>query len=102
MNELHFKPIKIADYIKVSKPMIDTVNDDFIRDLLTVKLEGFIYAHTQGTQTITVLSEKPTFLDWLLRRKRSFTLKVDCLEVFKNPQAVREGNIIMFKLDESE
>lgn len=49
------------------------------------RLIGYIAERMVETQEVTVTLEPPTFLEWLLRRKRYTQVVVDCRAALKNP-----------------
>lgn len=61
---------------------------DYIENLLTVRLSGFIYSNMIEERELTYYCDRPSFLDWLLRRckKVKFNLKVKDLLLNPKPE----------------
>jgi hypothetical protein len=63
----------IGAYMKVSKEYLKSgqVEDDHIYDLLTERLYGYIAVAAKEEGEFPVFVERPTFIDWLLRRSKT-------------------------------
>lgn len=97
-----FKKERIVNDVKVSNLILSELDlsisqagDDFVRQLFTMRLEAFILSRLNEEKTITVYKERPSFLDWLLRRRRAFTFEFSCKEVLINPPALPKGKSAM-------
>lgn len=95
---------KVAHYIKVTPEFLQTGQeaDDFIYDQLTVMLHGYIYTMAKEEGEITVHVERPTFLDWLLRRTKEKKVKYVIKELvrankMKFPDNIRVIQIPVFE-----
>jgi len=84
-KEIKFEKEKIAIMQKISNEVLNdliledgTCNDDFINDMFTMRLTASIYSNLADERSLDYYFDRPTFLDWLLRRKRkaTFNLKV--------------------------
>ena len=84
-KEIKFEKEKIAVIDKISnnvlndlKLEISQVAEDFVNETMTMRLTAFIYSNLAEERNLDYYFERPTFLDWLLRRKRkaTFNLKV--------------------------
>ena len=63
--------LKVASYMKISKELMLSHSDiDFDKDLMTAQLIGYVYSISKQVGTIDVHVQRPTFLDWLLRRTK--------------------------------
>lgn len=109
-KEINFIREKVAVSTKISEVFANEMvlsagreYDDFMRDEFTVKLEAFILTHVNEIQRITVYRERPTFLDWLFRRKREFTFEINCKDVLINPPTLPPGKSqLMYVIKEVE
>lgn len=81
MKEYKLSREKVADYMRITREALQSghINDDFIRDELTYQLIGFVYSAAKETGQLhkTIEIERPTFLDWLLRRKKYIGVSID-------------------------
>lgn len=84
-QEIKFEREKVAVMQKISNEVlndlkleISQVADDFVNETMTMRLTGFIYSNLADERILDYYFDRPTFLDWLLRRKRkaTFNLKV--------------------------
>lgn len=84
-QEIIFEKEKIAVMQKISTELfndleleVSKVSDDFVNETMTMKLTGFIYSNLADERNLDYYFDRPTFLDWILRRKRkaTFNLKV--------------------------
>jgi|SRR5688572_6151161 len=101
IQEIKYNKEKVAANCKVSKELITDPKMfvgqegmDYAMDTLTCQIETFIVSRLSETQKTRVYAERPTFLDWLLRRKRSFEIVVNAKEVIKNPPTFKGGSIM--------
>ena len=90
MKEETYTKQKIAAFMKAHQDMISESKltsgfdgIDYINNLLTFRLEAFIYKSAQPTQTITHVVKRPTFFEWIFRRERFINITVECDKVFK-------------------
>jgi len=113
--EKEFEKKKIFAYQKISKEMLPTdilerlkkemvfdlnykvgiESDDFFKGLAITLLEGTIYKWTQENRTIIQSIKRPTFLDWLLRRRKQITIKIDVSELLKTDKHGTEKIVIV-------
>jgi hypothetical protein len=84
-KEIKFEKEKVAVMQKISNEVLNDlklevsqVSDDFVNKTMTMRLTGFIYSNLADERNLDYYFDRPTFLDWLLRRKRkaTFNLKV--------------------------
>jgi len=84
-EEKVFRKEKAGAMTKISNQAISDLvlekgqeGDDFLKELLTVQLSASIYTHLAEERELVYDFDRPTFTDWLLRRKRKakFKLKV--------------------------
>lgn len=95
-GEIEFTRKKITASIVIpNDPEFGTVDDQFVRNELTALLEGYIYEHTISEKTIEIVYPKPTFLDWLLGRKRVVDFKISVKDVFST-----KGNYKTYYIEE--
>lgn len=84
---------KISDlFLKEMDLSIAKNGDDFVRELFTIQLESFIMTRLNEKQNIIVYRERPTFMEWILRKRRSFVFEISCKEVLKNPPSLPNGS----------
>ena len=85
-----FEKEKIAVYQKISKEilsdlelLVSKADTDFIDKTMTMQLSGYIYSNLAEERVLHYYFDRPTFLDWLFRRKRkaTFNLKVKDLKL---------------------
>jgi len=85
IEEKVFRKEKAAVIQKITNEAISDLKftigqegDDFMRENLTVMLSASIYTHLAEERELVYDFDRPTFTDWLLRRKRKakFNLKV--------------------------
>ena len=84
-KEIKFEKEKVTVMKKISNEVLNDlklevskVSDDFVNETITMLLTGFIYSDLADERNLDYYFDRPTFLDWLLRRKRkaTFNLKV--------------------------
>lgn len=85
MKELTAQEERIVSYVKVSKEIITgTDGDDYMRDTLTAMLYGTILTASKESAEIDVYVRPPSFLDWLLRRKKTIKVPYTIGQLMKN------------------
>jgi hypothetical protein len=89
-TEQVFKRNSFVAFEKFSKEYISPINmtinnegNDFITNQLTVRLKTDLYEQFIETRTFTKEFKRPTFFDWLFRRKTRYTFNVNVSEVTK-------------------
>jgi hypothetical protein len=99
MKQIDFKKEKLATYGNVSqffmeqKILLHKTGEDYLQDTLTAQLESFCLARINTKQWVKVKSKRPSFLDWLLRKERSFDVEVECKEVMRHPKSMPDSEI---------
>lgn len=90
METQEFKKQSFVSFDKFTEEYISDVkiqygkdSDDFIKNLITVRLKTDLYSKFVENRTITKEFKRPTFLDWLFRRKLKYTFNVKVSEVTK-------------------
>lgn len=98
---MEYKKEKIGCYEKYTNECYEELRigqegEDFIRNQLAVRLDNYIFTHMVGKYEHTKYFDRPTFLDWLLRRRRTINIKVDIKEMLPYPP---KGDNIIFAPD---
>lgn len=77
MEKINFEKEKVAVMQKISNEVLNDlkldiaqVDDDFINETMTMRLTGFIYSNLSDERDLEYYFDRPTFLDWLFKRKR--------------------------------
>lgn len=90
MEKQEFKKQKFVSFDKFTEEYISDVkiqygidSDDFIKNLVTARLKTDLYSKFIEDRTFTKEFKRPTFFDWLLRRKQKYTFNVKVSEVTK-------------------
>lgn len=91
-QEIKFEKEKVAVMQKISnealndlKLEVSQVADDFVNETMTMRLTGFIYSNLADERNLDYYFDRPTFLDWLLRRKRKATFNLKVKDLLLNP-----------------
>lgn len=99
MKETTFEKRKVTSMLRVSNEIESYLNEsDYLRNTLTHRLEAEFYSATLDEKEITYLLDKPTFLDWLLGRRKSKTIKVRVSAVLQTPP-LRDGLMKIYELE---
>lgn len=70
---------------------IDRNLDDFVKKTMTMKLTGTIHSNLAEERDLEYYFDRPTFLDWLLRRKRKATFKLKVKDLALNPPNIENS-----------
>jgi len=104
MKKQEFKKQSFVSFDKFTEQYISDVkiqygkdSDDFIKNLVTARLKTDLYSKFVENRTITKEFKRPTFFDWLLRRKQKYTFNVKVSEVTK--YVPNGDNILMVEFD---
>lgn len=88
---------KIAVHMKINPELIQgselvvgREGEDFILEQLTAQLSVNFLARKKETRKEIYTFEPPTFLDWLLRRRRAVEVHLNVKELLKTPTPVAE------------
>ncbi len=92
---------RLRSYMKVNavtfKGMVD---DDFVKEKLTIQLEAQLYTMTRQRGTFKIKTQPPSFLDWLFGRRK--TIEVDySIKELVNTKRIRNfpDNISTIQID---
>lgn len=72
---------KISTAIADRQIDISLIERDLMEEVYTAILKGHIYSRKEASTEIHVNLNPPNFLDWLLRRKRTFVFEVELSEM---------------------
>lgn len=91
---------RVAQYMKVTPEFLKTgmEADDFMYETLTAMLHGYIYTMAKEEGEITVHIERPTFLDWLLRRTKQKKVKYVIRELVRADKMKFPDNIRVIQI----
>lgn len=104
MKKQEFKKQSFVSFDKFTEQYISEIqiqygqeSDDFIKNLITARLKTDLYSKFIEDRTFTKEFKRPTFFDWLLRRKQKYTFNVKVSEVTK--YVPNGDNILMVEFD---
>lgn len=90
-KEVLFEREKVAVMHKIERELLNDLSlqvspfgDDFIKNTLTIKLSAFIYSNLAEERNLDYYFDRPSFLDWLLRKKRKATFKLKVKDLLLN------------------
>ena len=72
---------KISRAIVNSEFDVAQMADDVMNDVYTAMVKCAVYTHTVAKPQIIFYAKPPSFLDWLLRRKRKLTFEVELKDI---------------------
>jgi hypothetical protein len=88
-NEVEFQREKIQAMKKISKSVFSDYileyQEGFVEEMLTVKMAGFVYENMADERELVYCCPKPSFLDWLLRRKRKVVFNLKTKDLLIDP-----------------
>lgn len=86
-KELEFQKQRVASILRIDKDIqsFEYDGDNLIKNKITLRLQGYVYQMTVAEKEITYHFDKPSFLDWLLGRRKSKTIKINIADALKNP-----------------
>jgi hypothetical protein len=103
-NEKIFKELVLSVQSKFPKRIFQKasvdngmIGDDFISNQLTYLMKASVYEWSNPTQTVYKTFPAPSFLDWLLRRKKTVEIEVDCKEILVEPP-VKPDNCYFYEV----
>lgn len=95
MKTITFSREKISTHCKVSRDIITEASIrignegiDFIEETLTAQLEAFVWSRLSEKRTITNVFKRPSFLEWLFRKKREVKIEIDVKDLLLNPPVI--------------
>jgi len=93
-EEIIFEKERIATMSKVSCELMSQmeldkcqIDDDYLMNTMTYRLSASIYSNTVEQRKLTYHFERPSFFDWLFRRKRKVEINVEVKDLLLNPPA---------------
>lgn len=102
-----FNREKVAATMQMSKEClvdlklsIGQTSEDFLSDKLTAKLVGFIYSNTIDERKLEYNLERPTFFDWLFRRRKKVVFDFKAKDLMLNPPKNNLDNLLrVYEID---
>ena len=105
---IEFEKEKIATMQKISNEIftdlelqVSQIDNDIIYNTMTMRLSGFIYSNLADERSLDYYFDKPTFLDWILRRKRKATFNLKVKDLLLNPPKTK-NSIRMYVIEKDE
>lgn len=105
-NEASFEQEKIGEIMKFSKDFITdkelkigSDNNDFMTNTLTAKMIAKIYTNTIDERDLIYYAERPTFFDWLFRRKKKVVFRFKAKDLLFNPPKNGNSRIYIIERD---
>lgn len=91
---------RIAQYIKLSKDSfrLGLESDDYIKELITAQIHGYVAEMAKEEGEITVYIERPSFFDWLLRRTKEKRVKYKISQLAKIDKLKLADNIRVIQI----
>ena len=103
---IEFTKEKMAAIEKISKELltesvvdIGQSSEDFLADTLSFRLSASIYSNMSEERDLVYEFKRPTFLDWLLRRKRIATFKLKVKDLLLIPPAMPKMTERIYLID---
>lgn len=109
VEKIKFDKEKISAISKVAKDYIldvnltaGTVNDDFVLDQLTLQLDAWILSNAAEERILTYYCPRPTFFDWLFRRRREVKWELNVKDLLLNPPKLKKETSRIYIIREIE
>lgn len=106
-EKVAFDKVKMSYSRKISRQMITNSkitegysNDDFMRDMLSRRIESYFYANSQIKRELKYYTEKPTFLDWLFGKRKTVYFELDIQDILLSPPEIKEGACRIYVIKE--
>jgi len=100
-QEVRFNREKVAAIMQMSKDClvdlkldIRQTSDNYISDTLTARLTGHIYSNTIDERKLEYHLERPTFFDWLFRRRKKVVFDFKAKDLMLNPPKTSPDKIL--------
>ena len=98
-DEMTFERQKIATRVITDKKYY--VDDNIMEVTLEHNLAAYIYKHTVKKYNKTIYIDRPTFLEWLLRKQRSIVVNVDVSDILLDPPKLPDKTIRLYSFKEA-
>lgn len=92
VDNIEFIKEKVSVETKISSDLITELNfysqreyDDFVYNTMTVKLVGYIHSNLAEERDLVYHCKRPSFFDWLFRRRKSVTFNLKVKDLLINP-----------------
>jgi hypothetical protein len=100
-KEVRFNREKVVAQMQIAKECLSDIklniaqtSEDFMSDKLTVQLVGFIYSNTIDERKLEYNLERPTFFDWLFRRRKKVVFDFKAKDLMLNPPKTDRDKIL--------
>lgn len=107
-TETVYEKTKLFVESKISKELLNDIkiqtfsdDSDILTNMLTARMTAYVYSNLSEERNLTYYFDKPTFFEWLFRKKRKavFNLKVKDL-LLNAPKS--ENTMRIYVVDKSE
>lgn len=106
VKEVEFIKEKIASFMRMPEQVFADIqihhgqqSDDFLKGEMTVQIVGFIYANLVDERDLVFYCERPTFFDWLLRRKKVAKFHFKAKDLLLDPPKITQPTIRIYTID---
>ena len=106
-ENVEFNLNKISIFSKVPNELIVDAKlnvwecgDNFLKNMLTARLDAYLFENQADERTLTYYCERPKFLDWLLRRKKRVEWKLIVKDLLLNPPRLKEKTTRIYLINE--
>ena len=79
------------DMIQEIKAIMSLDGEDFLKETMTLNLYGYIHSMAVEKKEIEYYCPKPTFMDWLLGRKRRVKFTLNVKDVLTNQPVLKDS-----------
>jgi len=104
--KIEFTKEKLSTDYQVSKDLINAISEvtfesgqtelDSILNLMTLRLDAYYLAHLSEKIPLQFECKRPTFLDWLLRRRQIAKFELHVKDLLLKPPALPDTQRIYF------
>lgn len=91
-NEIPFDRVEISEaykyssrFIAESKVEAAQENDDFLKEMITIKVSSYIYENKAEERELVYYCDRPKFFDWLFRRRKKATFNLKVKDILIDP-----------------
>lgn len=87
------------DYIQSLDFQIANSGDDFVNETFTMRLDAYFLTNTADERTLTYYCPRPTFFDWLFRRRKDIKWKLYVKDILINPPKLKDRTHRIYLID---
>lgn len=104
-NKVTFEKEKVSVISKISNILLKDIDltlgldqDDFMDDISTLRLDAWYLSNLSEVKKVKFKCDRPSFLDWLLRRQKTAEFTLVVKDILLNPPKLADNTVRFYEI----